>query len=37
MAQQLRSLELSQVVETGVELGRGAYGVVIELKVMGLR
>ena len=30
-------LELDGVEETGRELGRGAYGVVLELKVKGLR
>jgi hypothetical protein len=30
-------LELGEVEETGRELGRGAYGVVLELKVKGLR
>ena len=36
-AAELRDLELEGVEETGRELGRGAYGVVMELKVKGLR
>ena len=34
---QLRELEIGNVEETDKELGRGAYGVVVELKVNGLR
>lgn len=33
----LLELELDGVEEMGRELGRGAYGVVLELKVKGLR
>ena len=33
---ELRSLELEGVEETGNELGRGAYGVVVEVKLHGL-
>ena len=33
---QLQALSLDDVVETGKELGRGAYGVVYEVKVSGL-
>lgn len=33
----LRGLELEEVEETGKELGRGSYGVVLELRVKGLR
>lgn len=34
---QLKQLELKDVIETDVELGRGAYGVVVEVRVKGLR
>ena len=34
---QLRGLELEGVEETDEELGRGAYGVVVELNFKGLR
>ena len=37
LREQLRELEVGEVKETGRELGRGAYGVVVELKVNGLR
>ena len=39
LREQLRELEigLGNVEETDKELGRGAYGVVVELKVNGLR
>ena len=33
---ELRSLVLKGVEETGTELGRGAYGVVVEVKLHGL-
>lgn len=33
----LHGLELDDVVETGVELGKGSFGVVLEVKVKGLR
>ena len=33
---QLQSLSLEDVLETGKELGRGAYGVVVEVRVSGL-
>ena len=33
---QLQSLSLDNVVKTGKELGRGAYGVVYEVRVSGL-
>ena len=33
---QLRALSLEDVEETGKELGRGAYGVVYEIRVSGL-
>ena len=33
---QLQALSLDDVVENGKELGRGAYGVVYEVKVSGL-
>ena len=35
--ERLREFELSGVRETGRELGRGAYGVVVEVEVNGLR
>ena len=37
LREQLRELEIENVEETDEELGRGAYGVVVELKVNGLR
>ena len=37
LREQLRELEVEGVEETDKELGRGAYGVVVELKVNGLR
>ena len=37
LREQLRELEIGNVEETDKELGRGAYGVVVELKVNGLR
>ena len=37
LREQLRKLEVEGVEETDKELGRGAYGVVVELKVNGLR
>lgn len=37
MASRFRDLELESVEETGKELGRGSFGVVMELKVKGLR
>ena len=33
----LQNLELGEAEETGEKLGKGAYGVVVELKVKGLR
>ena len=36
-AEQLQDLELGEVEETGKKLGEGSYGVVLELKVKGLR
>ena len=33
---QLRALSLDDIEETGKELGRGAYGVVYEVKMSGL-
>ena len=35
--QQLQELQLTGVTEEGRELGRGAYGVVVEVNVNGLR
>ena len=35
--QQLQKLQLLGVTEEGRELGRGAYGVVVEVTVNGLR
>ena len=37
MLQQMEKLKLSDVEETEVELGRGSYGVVVEVIVKGLR
>ena len=37
LRQKLKELEVVGAEETGRELGRGAYGVVLELKVNGLR
>ena len=37
MRQQLRELEVEEVEETGKVLGRGSYGVVVELKIHELR
>ncbi len=37
LREQLKLLEVEGVVETGKELGRGAYGVVLEMEVHGLR
>ncbi len=33
----LQELQLEDVEETGEELGKGSYGIVLELKVKGLR
>ena len=35
--EQLRELKIEEVEETGEELGRGSYGVVVEIKTSGLR
>ena len=35
--ERLRELEVDGVVETGKRLGSGSYGVVMEMKVRGLR
>ena len=37
LREQLRELEVINVDETDRELGRGAYGVVVEIIVNGLR
>ena len=37
ISEQLNDLTLANVVETGRELGRGAYGKVVEIRLSGLK